>query len=794
VNYITPPPQTTQTAPDGATAVQMHTNGTHNGQVAAPLTNTEKISRHILTALDAIDDTPGAAFELTVKRRKYGKNVMDKGYYSDRQALALEAATRTQKPDAIAVYVTLQEIHPDCLHRARNKMPGDVAAVGMADVTRYRNLLIDVDRAGIKEISATDAEKQDIRAALTAIKESLLESGWPDPAFEGDSGNGGHICWKIDLPATRETQELIKHCYQAIGQQFNTAALSVDASLADPNQLIKLYGTKTRKGDDTPERPHRFSQLLHTYETEPVTLEQLQQLADLYKPPASPTHQTTNKELDKTKYWKASTPETVEAWAAGHGLTLSTRTKDSHQQTGDGWKWRVDCLTSDEHKDGAVLILNGRGNLKFKCQHNSCSEKDIGDVLTKYPKPHSDPERDKKAGPTWAEYTEAVETLGYSVRMNELDDIVEVNGQPLNDGLEAEILMRMADTGYPKNQWVSRAILATAHQQRYHPVKDFLNDIKWDGQDWIARLEKHVIDKHPRIIYDNGNILPVFGAFLRRWGIGAVGKVLGGGAVRVQNSMLVLVGAQDLGKSTLARFLCPMSDNFFIESHIEPGNHDHDRYLATKLVWEVGELGATTRKADREMLKAFLTRQDVTFRVPYAKHPITKPAMSSFIGTINPETGFLNDPTGHRRYLPVELTRIEQGYVKTINPEQLWAQFVALYRAGESARLTPEETLMADAIREGQETEDAYAGFIAKFYDLDLAQTSTAKRMPGWNETTTDIVEQLTINGVAGVNVTNVGLSLKKLGLTSDRRQVKGIREIRWYGLCRNNMGDKVRR
>jgi predicted P-loop ATPase len=334
---------------------------------------------------------------------------------------------------------------------------------------------------------------------------------------------------------------------------------------------------------------------------------------------------------------------------------------------------------------------------------------------------------------------------------------------------------------------------ATAYQNRYHPIRDFLAGVVWDGTDWIARLERYVKDAHPQIVYANGDRLPVFGAWLKRWGVAAVGKVLSSGAVRIQNPMLVFAGPQDAGKSTLARFLCPLPDRYYIESTINPESNDHNRYLAIKFIWEVGELGATTRKADREALKEFLTKQDTTFRVPYEPHPITKPALTSFIGTVNIDVGFLNDPTGHRRFLPVEIKKIDFDYIHAIDPAQLWAQFVALYRAGEPVRLLPEEKRVADAIRAGHEIEDPYAGFVAKFYDIDLSKAKVDGANQNWSAPTTDIVEQLSINGVQNPNTTNVGIALARLGLAKGRGREGGILVTRWYGLSRNNTGYKVR-
>ena len=387
----------------------------------------------------------------------------------------------------------------------------------------------------------------------------------------------------------------------------------------------------------------------------------------------------------------------------------------------------------------------------------------------------------------WADYAMAIRSLGYDVKMNELDDTIELNGKKLDDGQEAELLMKMHDLGFKSAPWVLRSALASAHSNRYNPIKDFLNGLEWDGKDWIGELARYVEDKHPVIQYADGSTRSVFAAWIRRWGIGAVGKVLKTGKIRGQNPMLVFAGIQNAGKSTLARKLNPLGDNYHCEETIDPDKEEHKRWLSTKLVWEVPELGATTRKADREGLKNFLTKQDSNFRIPYAKHPVTKAATVSFIGTINPETGFLNDPTGHRRFLVVELTRIDFAYQDAIDTDQLWAQFMHLYRTGEPATLTPEEVEIANAIRGDHEIEDPFAGFVLKYYDVDPEQHE-------WKEQTAEIVEQLLINGVHTANVTNIGTTLKRLKLESSRPKIKGVKVTMYSGIKRNDVGDHVRR
>lgn len=338
------------------------------------------IHDHVLRALAAFCDQPGATFQLmNLELGKGGREYTRYGYFDDWDKLATEAARLTSQKNSKAVYVNLQEIDPDCINRAENKLLDSAKAVTAGDVVRYRNFLVDLDRKGIKDISATDDEKASIQQALDELTDFLIHDlDWPDPRFKGDSGNGAHVNWMIDLPATKESQELVKRCYQALQQKCGNDIISIDASLADPNQLIKLYGTMTRKGDNTEKRPHRFSKLIATYETETVTDAQLQRLAAFYTP-------TTKGQPAKQRAisWQAQTPENVEAWAERHGIKLGKR-ESFVDGAGTGYKWKVDCLTSDEHKDGAVLILNAAGYLNYKCHHDSCSDMGIAAVLAKH--------------------------------------------------------------------------------------------------------------------------------------------------------------------------------------------------------------------------------------------------------------------------------------------------------------------------------------------------------------------------------------------------------------------------
>ncbi len=175
------------------------------------------------------------------------------------------------------------------------------------------------------------------------------------------------------------------------------------------------------------------------------------------------------------------------------------------------------------------------------------------------------------------------------------------------------------------------------------PVRDYLGATAWDGRDHIGALAAHFTDAHEVITYADGTARTVMHAWLRRWLIGAVGKVYG----KAQNPMLTLTGGQGIGKSHFVQWLCSGLPDLHVELAIRPDSTDQLKLLSTKWIWEVAELGATTRRADREALKSFITLGYATYRPPYGRYELHKPALASFIGTVNPDgAGFLNARPG----------------------------------------------------------------------------------------------------------------------------------------------------
>lgn len=313
----------------------------------------------------------------------------------------------------------------------------------------------------------------------------------------------------------------------------------------------------------------------------------------------------------------------------------------------------------------------------------------------------------------------------YTFRTDELEDRVEVNGEPLTDGVMAVIHTKARDAGYgekysdkPSIAALDDAIRAIAEGDRYNPLQDWFNALpKWDGRYHFEELCNHVECKQ-KVEYRDGTERFVFDAFLWRAMLGVVAKAFY--VPMCQPPMMVLAGPQNIGKSTLIEQLAPGGRRFFVSQAIHPDQKDQHRQLMRIAMWEVGELGATTRKADVESLKHFLTLQTVKVRHPYDKYDTTKPAITVFFGTVNPDGGgFLNDVTGDRRFAVVEIENIDHAYSNDVDMEQVWAQVYAHWQQDHNAwKYTPEEWAVRGSNNEKHRKEERYASDIPRLFEI----------------------------------------------------------------------------
>jgi hypothetical protein len=193
--------------------------------------------------------------------RRGGRRHTESGFFDSSHLEEMARAALSLTDHARGVYFTLNPVKPDLLGRRANRVEwadeGELAAD--KDVLRRRWLLIDADPVRDGKVSSTDAEKEAAHVVTLRVRDHLGGRGWPAPVL-GDSGNGYHLLYPIDLPA--DDGGLVRRTLLALAQRFDTEAVRIDRAVFNPSRLCKVPGTLARKGDSIPERPHRRAQLL----------------------------------------------------------------------------------------------------------------------------------------------------------------------------------------------------------------------------------------------------------------------------------------------------------------------------------------------------------------------------------------------------------------------------------------------------------------------------------------------------------------------------------------------------
>ncbi len=295
---------------------------------------------------------------------------------------------------------------------------------------------------------------------------------------------------------------------------------------------------------------------------------------------------------------------------------------------------------------------------------------------------------------------------------------LEIGGRPLGDGDVAALVVAAQTEMIPSGRWDRTALeLACAHLVQaaeivtWHPIRAHLEALAWDGEERIATLAASTMRLRPRQDGDDGAYLGYATSVLRATLIACVARVLDPGCK--SDHMLVLVGAQDIGKSTWVEILAGKDEWYMAD--LGGDLHSKDALMSMRGKWVV-ELAEMFRlgRAQSDIAKAFLSRRTDRYREPWGRHTIDAARQCVFIGTSNRGEVY-DDPTGGRRYWPLEIDALDLDAWRACR-DQVVAEAVAAYRAGETWWLdNGADKTMAKAIQVEHGAHDVWEEVIDDF-------------------------------------------------------------------------------
>ena len=281
--------------------------------------------------------------------------------------------------------------------------------------------------------------------------------------------------------------------------------------------------------------------------------------------------------------------------------------------------------------------------------------------------------------------------------------------QYLTDRDEAHIrhyLEKMYGIASPNK--IRDAIEIILTQNAFHPIRDYLKALQWDE---IERLDTMLID------YFGAEDSEYTLAVTRKTFVAAVARIFQPG-IKFE-TMLVLVGEQGIGKSTLPRRL---AGEYFTDSLTDLRGKDAYELLQGAWIVEMAEL-AGLKKSEVEEIKNFLGIQVDKYRKAYGHRTGNHPRQNIFIGSTN-DRNFLKDYTGNRRFWPVD-TGLVRPMLNVFNiddrtRDQIWAEAMYRYNQGEQIYLTGEALIQAKAKQLEHLEQDDRQGMIIKYLNTKL--------------------------------------------------------------------------
>lgn len=242
----------------------------------------------------------------------------------------------------------------------------------------------------------------------------------------------------------------------------------------------------------------------------------------------------------------------------------------------------------------------------------------------------------------------------------------------------------------------------------------------------------------------------------------------------------IFKGPQGIGKTNALKAL-PLNPDWYVNVDLRKSDDEIARSLRGRTTVELDELRGL-RSRDQDSLKSFLTRTHDTWTPKYKEFATTHARSCVIYGTTN-EDAILTDPTGNRRYLPVDCAWIDLPRIVR-QRDQLWVEAAALWKS--NGVMWQGVSELAESAREESEAVDLWEPRVAAWLDSPegACEVRHGEHPPGWFTLEDCLAGAFSVmpRDMRHADGNRVGAVLRRLGFASRQLRVSGGRRVRlWF-------------
>jgi predicted P-loop ATPase len=338
----------------------------------------------------------------------------------------------------------------------------------------------------------------------------------------------------------------------------------------------------------------------------------------------------------------------------------------------------------------------------------------------------------------------------YSLKRNIITRKIENNGKILD---ENDLNTMFLDAKVLHNELTSDLFLKVIfsnNTENYNPLLDWFENNKAEPQG--------VIDA----FFSSFNTSDDICYLGKKWLVGVISAIHG-----VHSPlMLILAGEkQGTGKTEAFRRMLPTElRQYYAESKLDAGKDD-EILMTQKLIIMDDEMGGKSKKESKR-LKELTSKQTFTLREPYGKMNVDLNRLAVLCGTTN-DMQILNDPTGNRRLIPIQIRSIDYKKYNEVDKRLLLIEAYNLWKSGYEWQLTSED------VEAMQQNNNKFEEF-----SIEYELINKYFRIPNesWliEMSATEIKIHLEDKSKQKISLKRIGMELKRMGFESTIKKVNG--------------------